>query len=346
MSPQRPDLTALDPDVRAYIEYLESALEEAQQEATTSRTSTGVAEPSESPTTRMVITLSQRGRIKRTPRHLYSRQRRGGMGVFDLDTDEDDPPALLTIADTQDRLLIFTDHNRFFTLHVSDLAEVPVRARGQSLSDWIPFQPGEKAAVVIPELGGTFLYLLSDRGWVRRVSGSQLIRLASGTQLEVRTGHRPVGACWGNGDRDLFIVTRTGQGIRFEEKLVPIQGGCLGIRLDAHDSALSLISVNDDIGVFMLGDDGKGTIRQMSGFRANKSPGAGGKTVMKADRVVGARNVGGDEDIFIISRLSKLIRFAAEEIPPKEGVVQGVNCISLRADEAVAFAVSDAGEPI
>jgi DNA gyrase/topoisomerase IV subunit A len=221
-----------------------------------------------------------------------------------------------------------------------------VRSRGQSLSDWIPFQPGEKVAVVIPELGGTFLYLLSDRGWVRRVGGSQVIRLAPGTQLEIRPGHKPVAACWGNGDRDLFIVTRTGQGIRFEEKLVPIQNGCLGIRLETNDTALALARVGDETGVFMLGDDGKGTIRQMSGFRANKSPGAGGKTVMKADRVVGARDVGDDEDIFIISRLSKLIRFAGDEIPPKEGVVQGVNCISLRADEAVALAVSDAGEPI
>jgi DNA gyrase subunit A len=336
----------LDPAVRAYLEYLESALEEAQADVTTSRVSTVSTEPSESPTTRMVITISQSGRIKRTPRHLYSRQRRGGMGVFDLDTDEDDPPALLTVADVQDRLLIFTDHNRFFPLRVSELAEAPVRARGQLLSEWIPLQPNEKAAVVIPELSSTYLYLLSDRGWVRRVGGSQVVRLAPGTQLEVRAGHRPVAACWGNGDRDLFVVTRTGQGIRFEEKLVPIQGGCLGIRLDANDSALALARVDDATGVFLLGDDGKGTIRQMSGFRANKSPGAGGKTVMKVDRMIDARSVGEDEDIFIISRLSKLIRFAAADVPPKEGVVQGVNCISLRADEAVAFVVSDAGEPI
>ncbi|MBX2998305.1 MAG: hypothetical protein KF893_07305 [Caldilineaceae bacterium] len=346
MPPQRPDLTTLDPEVRAYIEYLESALEAAQEDATTGRTSTGVPDPSESPTTRMVITISEHGRIKRTPRHLYSRQRRGGMGVFDLDTDEDDPPVHLIIADAQDRLLIFTDHNRFFSLRVSDLAEVPVRARGQSLTEWIALQADERVAVAIPELGGAFLYLLSDRGWVRRVGGSQVVRLAPGTQLEVRPGHRPVAACWGNGDRDLFIVTRTGQGIRFEEKLVPIQGGCLGIRLDTNDTALALTRVDEATGVFMLGDDGKGTIRQMSGFRANKSPGAGGKTVMKVDRMVDARSVGEDEDIFIISRLSKLIRFAADEVPPKEGVVQGVNCISLRADEAVAFAVSDAGEPI
>lgn len=343
MPPQRPDLAQLAPDVRAYIEYLENTLAEFEQEPASMRSTTASLEPSEAPTTRMVITMNSEHLVKRTPRHLYSRQRRGGMGVFDLDTDEEKPPAFLCVADVEERLLIFTNLSRFFSLRVADLAEVPVRARGQLLTEWIPLQANESVAAVIPERGDTYLYLLSDRGWVRRVSGTQLVRLAPGTSLEIRPGHRPVSVCWGNGDRDLLIVTRTGQGIRFEEKLVPIQGGCLGIRLDAGDSALAIASVDDDTGVFMLGDDGKGTIRQMSGFRANKAPGAGGKTVMKAERMVGACPATMEEDIFIISRLSKLIRFAAEEVPPKEGVVQGVNCIQLRADEAVAFAVSDAG---
>jgi DNA gyrase subunit A len=348
MPPQRPNLDQLDPDVRAYIEYLEESLEEAQQDATEGGMlrSTHVAEPSEAPTTWMVVTLSEKGLIKRTPRHLYSRQRRGGMGVFDIETEESDPPVLLAIPDAQDRLLIVTDRNRFFPLRVADIAETQIRARGEQLSKWLQLQPGEKPAVMIPDLGGAFLYLLSDRGWVRRVAGTQLARLAPGTVLEVRQGHKPVAACWGNGDRYLFIATQMGVGIRFEEKQVPIQGGCLGIRLDTNDEALGLETVTDENGVFLLGNDGKGTIRLMNGFRANKSPGSGGKTVMKAERLIGVQRVDEDEDVFIISRLSKLIRFSAAEVPPKEGVVQGVHCMSLRADEVMAFAVSDAGSPV
>jgi DNA gyrase subunit A len=344
MLPQRPNLEQLDPDVRAYIEYLEEALAEAEDGGTLR--STHAAEPSESPTTSQVVTVSQSGRIKRTPRHLYSRQRRGGMGIFDIETEESDPPTLLAIPDEQDRLLIVTDRSRVFPLRVADIAETQIRARGELLSKWFPLQPDEKPTVMIPELGGTYLYLLSDRGWVRRVSGTQLVRLAPGTVLEVRQGHKTVAACWGNGDRDLFIVTRNGQGIRFEEKQVPIQGGCLGIRLDTNDEALALETVAETNGVFMLSNDGKGTIRLMNGFRANKSPGSGGKTVMKVERLLGVQRVDDDEDIFIISRLSKMIRFSAADVPPKEGVVQGVHCMSLRADEAMAFAVSDAGSPV
>lgn len=342
MPPQRPDLSQLSEDVRAYIEYLEGALDDAQSEPSGGR-SAAMAEPSEAPTTQMVVTITGDGAIKRTPRHLYGRQRRGGMGVFDIESSEDDPPSLLTVGDVQDRLIFFTDRSRFFSLRISDIAESPVRARGEAIQRWLPLQPGEKIAIALPEQNAAYFYLLSDRGWVRRVVGTQLLRLGPGTVLEARPGHRLVSACWGTGDRDLVIVTKTGQGIRFEEKLVPIQGGCLGIRLDGGDEALAIANVNDESGIFVLGDDGKGTIRQMAGVRANKSPGTGGKTIMKADRVIDARTVVPGQDVFVISQLAKLIRFAADEVPPKEGVVQGVNCISLRADTVAAFAVSDAG---
>ena len=75
----------------------------------------------------------------------------------------------------------------------------------------------------------------------------------------------------------------------------------------------------------------------MSGFGANKAPGAGGKTAMKADVIVGAVPVTEQSDVFAISRLGKIIRFRSREVPAKEGVVQGVNCMSLRADECVAM---------
>jgi DNA gyrase subunit A len=78
----------------------------------------------------------------------------------------------------------------------------------------------------------------------------------------------------------------------------------------------------------------------MSGFRANKSPGAGGKIAIKTDHLVGAATITDADDVFVVSRLSKVIRFPATEVPPKEGVVQGVNCMSLRADETVALAVT------
>ena len=99
-------------------------------------------------------------------------------------------------------------------------------------------------------------------------------------------------------------------------------------------------------GVFLVGDDGKGTVRLMAGFRTNKSPGAGGKVAMKAERLLCAHTVAAGQDALIISALGKIIRFAADDIPAKVGVVQGVHCMSLRADSVTAATVTDAGAPI
>ena len=89
-----------------------------------------------------------------------------------------------------------------------------------------------------------------------------------------------------------------------------------------------------------MGGDGRGTVRLMDGFTPNKSPGGSGKIAFKGEKVIGAMAVTPESDAFIISRLGKIIRFKASEIPPKEGVVQGVNCMSLRGDECVAMVVT------
>ncbi|RLT43882.1 MAG: hypothetical protein DWI57_03775 [Chloroflexi bacterium] len=343
MTPNRPDLNTLPANVRAYIEFLEESLAEAENAAESGRSSSTSTEPSEAPTTAQVITISRDGLVKRTPRHLYSRQRRGGMGVFDLDSGEDDPPAFLLVTDVSERLLIWSDRNRYFSLAVADLPEGAVRDKGETISRWVTLQEDEHLAVVIPDGGGAHLQLLSDRGWVRKFSRTQLPHLKDGSLVEVRTGHRPVAACWSSGGDDLFVVSRTGQAIRFSERQVPISGGCLGIRLDPGDECLAVAAVQEESGVFLAGDDGKGTVRLMAGFRTNKSPGAGGKVAMKADRLLCAQTVAPGQDALIISALGKIIRFAVEDIPAKEGVVQGVNCMSLRADRAVAATVTDGG---
>lgn len=102
-------------------------------------------------------------------------------------------------------------------------------------------------------------------------------------------------------------------------------------------------SVLEESSVFLLSADGKGSLRQMAGFAANKAPGAGGKVALKTDHLVGAVTTADGDDLFVISKLGKIIRFQAVEVPAKEGVVQGVNCMALRADETTALAVGRMG---
>ncbi len=346
MAPERPDLSQASPAIRAYIEELEAELRRYRQPRQTHGYMTpppetrgeevespGVSEP---PTTLNLVTASALGAIKRSPRHLYLRQRRGGMGVFDLETRGDDTPALLAIADESQSLLIFTNWARVFRLPVSKLAESAVHARGESLSERLDFEPGETPVCLLPAQASGYVALVSQSGMVRCLRHHLFGEyLKPGTVLfNPHENGQLVTACWSPGDGDLLLVTRAGLAIRFSEKQIPPKGET-GIRLSADDQVAAITPVDEDSSVFILGADGKGALRLMKGFAPNKSPGGSGKLAMKAGKVAAALTVEPGDDVFILTRLGKLIRFHADEVAASEGVVQGVNCISLRADEVV-----------
>ncbi len=350
MTIERPDLSEVDPTVRAYIEALEAELETLRSKRRrSSRSSEEIIdvpmEPDEAPTTFNVLTFSANGLVKRTSRHLYSRQRRSGMGVFDIELSGDDVPSLLSVADESDVLLLITNKARAFRLPVSRLSQAPVRSKGQAVADLIALQPDERVVISTPYQDNGYLVIVTERGQLRRIRYHIFKEtMHAGLLLfEPRDIGGPTAAVWSEGNDDLFIATQEGKGIRFAENLVPSRG-CLGIRLSSGDKAIAVTQVTEELGVLLIGHDAKGIIRLMSGFNPNKAPGSGGKIALKTDKLVGALRVTDNDDIFAISKLSKIIRFQAAEVSSSEGTVQGVNCMTLRGDEAVAVVGSAKGE--
>jgi DNA gyrase subunit A len=145
--------------------------------------------------------------------------------------------------------------------------------------------------------------------------------------------------CWTNGDGELLVVSRYGIGIRFNEKLIPPNGDW-AIKLSGDDHVVGITPVYADSDVFLIGADGRGTLRSMTGFAPNKSMGGSGKQLFKSNKVAGMVTVNSNDDLFIISQLSKIIRFRADEVPVSEGVVQGVICMTLRGDEVASVTTS------
>ena len=150
MTPERPDLTNLPDAVKAYILELETELEKLRgnrvrlpaarqkprimDEDEAFNSISVLSEPAEPSTTINVITATASGVAKRTPRHHYIRQRRGGMGIFDLDTPDHDPAAIVAIADISQHLLLLTNHGRAYRLSVSAITETAIRARAANRS--------------------------------------------------------------------------------------------------------------------------------------------------------------------------------------------------------------------
>ena len=162
---QRPDLTGLAPDILAYIEMLEAEIESLRSEGDSEQRVDALLEPSEAPTSIHIITVSAGGVAKRTPRHLYLRQRRGGMGVFDLDTPENDPPAFVVMADVTASLILLTDQGRAFRLPVSEVTEREVRGRGLLIG------------IELKERVQPALVALLERGVLALPAGPNVLRL-------------------------------------------------------------------------------------------------------------------------------------------------------------------------
>ncbi|HWQ03912.1 MAG TPA: DNA gyrase C-terminal beta-propeller domain-containing protein [Longilinea sp.] len=341
---ERPDLQNIRTDVLAYIESLEARLAELEGKRNRSahlaeaEIRQEAALPEEAPTSESLITLSCNGKIKRTQRHQYSRQHRGGMGVFDLEIDLPDVPISLLACQESDNLLIFTDQARVFRWKANKLEADEIRSKGDNLSTHFQLEEGEKFAGVLPDRANGFVALASERGRIRilrhHVFGEHM---RPGTPMfRAEEFGRLASVCWTPGNADLLLITRRGMGIRFSEKIIN-PAGDVGIKLSEGDSLVSVLSVDDDSSVFIAAADGRGTIRKMAAFAPNKSTGGIGKIAMRSDQIAGAITVTPADDIFMVSKLVKIIRFPANEVPETEGVVQGVVCMQLRADDVTAL---------
>jgi DNA gyrase subunit A len=343
---QRPDLSNVEAEVKAYIEHLEERLRTSDigKKSRPAAENQHVDRIPDTPllvepaTTINIITVSKEGIAKRTQRHHYTPQHRSGMGVFDLEVPEPDYPTILASIDENHNLIVFTNQARVFRTSLNKVFAAPLRSRGQPLLDRFQLEAGEQVAALLPERAQGYVALVSASGRVRTLRHHLFgEHMRPGTAMYSFRDYGPLASvCWTTGDSDLFIMTKSGMAIRFNEKVVPPQGEN-GIRLAGDDQVVAITSVYDDSGVFMIGADGKGTTRLMSGFAPNKSAGGSGKLAMRNDNLVSATAVNPNDSIFLITRLGKMIRFRADEVPPTEGVIQGVHCITMRSDEVTAL---------
>lgn len=295
----------------------------------------------------LVITLTSRGLAKCTPLNDYSTQRRGGIGVFDIQTAREDAVTHLLVAHSRASLLLLSNRGRAFHLPVEALPLTEVRGRGASLPERLLFSEGEQitAVLALDEADPrTTVLIASESGWLRAIHRHYVgPRLQPGTLLsDPRRGGAPAALTLSHGTDDVLLVLRSGLGYRFPARLAGHEG-VRGIQTRPHDRVAAVVSVaSDDDEVLLVTADGQGTRRQMSGFAANKSAGGQGKVIIKSEAVAAAVTVAAAAEALCISGLAKIIRFAVEEVPAKSGNVQGVAVLDTRGDAVTAAAAISA----
>ena len=277
----------------------------------------------------VVITLSQRGYIKRIPLATYKLQHRGGKGVRGQTTREDDALQDILVADTHDLLLFFTNRGRVYHLKSFSIpADVSRTTRGTPVINLMRMGPGERisAMVSVNDLRNDgVLVLATDRGEVKGMEVANLanIRSAGLIAMDLEPGDELVSVRLGTGQEDVMMVTQKGQGVRFRMAELRSRsraaGGVRGIRLSPDDKLVAMEVVKNDDILLVVTRQGFGKLVQVSRFRRQARGGMGiraFKANSKTGVVAGARVVheNRDDEVMLVSEQCQVFRTSLHEI--------------------------------
>ncbi len=307
------------------------------------------------PNEEIVVTLTEKGYIKRLPTSTYRAQRRGGKGKMGMVTHEDDTVRHLLVAHTHDGLLFFTDRGRVFHLTAHELPDVGRQAKGDHLRNLIAIDQSEMvtAVVSVPKFEARdFLVMATKRGEVKKTSLDEfaVVRRMGLIAMDLEEGDQLIGAKRTEAKDQVMLVTARGQSIRFEvqdlRSASRTSGGVRGIRLDEGDSVVTLESVRDDAELLVVSQHGYGKRTPLAEYPVQGRGGGGVRTIRLTEKtgpIAAARVIdSADNDLMIISTGGTVIRQYVQNIAQAGRPTQGVRLMNLaHGDEVVAIATTN-----
>jgi len=321
----------------------------------------GVIEFSEEdlvPHQRVVVTLSNRGFVKRVLSQVYRVQHRGGRGIIGMVTREKDAVRLLVVADTHDKLYFFTNRGKVFCLLCYEIpADSSRTAKGTAVVNLFPVTEGERvtAMVAVSDFKrGDYLLMATCKGEVKKTAVEKFTQVRSSglIAMDLAGGDELVSAHLANDQDDIVLVTKTGQSIRFAVSELRASsrtsGGVRGIRLAPGDQVVSMDVTHPDSFLLVVTTNGFGKLTPIDDYPGQHRAGGGVRTFRvteKTGEVVGAKLVSKSQQLVIISADGIITRTLVKEKDPRQGITvqgrttQGVRLMRLGdGDTVVAIA--------
>lgn len=301
-----------------------------------------------------VLVYTKGGYIKRTDPEEFRTQKRGGVGVVDLDTKEEDFVSISLTASTHADMLFFTDKGKAYQIKMYELPEGKRATRGKSIMNFLQLTEGEKVTSILEvdkdkDYSALSIMMVTKNGVAKkcaaesfkdvRRSGIIAIRLEDGDELVTTI-------LTGEGD-SVILTSQDGQSIRFAESDVREMGrtaaGVAGMKLDKGDiivSAQVIDASNKKAKLLILTANGYGKMTEITEYKVQKRAGSGIKTVKVTDKtgkLVVARIVSDEtEEILAISKASQVIKTELKTIPVLGRDTQGVRVMKLREGDSIA----------
>lgn len=297
----------------------------------------------------VVVTMTNSGYIKRIQLDEYRLQKRGGKGLKGAETREEDFVSRVFSASTKTTLLVFSDRGKLYWLKVHRLPQGSRISKGKAINNVVNLASGEMVKAILPIekfVETNYVVMLTDKGIIKKTSLDEFSRprpsgiIALTTDLEDNVNDAKV-SC---GTNDIFIVTREGMSIRFDESDVRSMGrnarGVKGITLGKDDKIVGMEIVTKDSKekILIITANGFGKRTLMEEYRIQGRGGVGiitQKTTDRVGEVVAARIVEDNTQILVTTNNGQAIRVRCSEISTLGRNTQGVKIINLKENEYV-----------
>ncbi|MFA5744784.1 MAG: DNA gyrase subunit A, partial [Candidatus Paceibacterota bacterium] len=307
-----------------------------------------------------MLLLTQGGYVKRTNPNEYKSQKRGGVGVVDIATKEEDIVTHFLVTNAHSDLLFFTDFGKAYQLKMYEIPEGRRATKGKSIMNFLALAGDEKVTSILPVPKGAALDALSivfvtEEGVVKRVAARSFsdVRRSGIIAINLKKGDKLVSAHHASEGDTVSIVTAKGQSIRFDAEEVRemgrTAGGVRGMSVRKGDRVVSAEVVSAtarDASLLVIMSKGYGKRTKISEYKVQGRGGSGIKTAEvtpKTGEIIGARIIVGDlndEEIVVVSKKGQVIRTGASEISLLSRATQGVRIMKMREGDSIASLVA------
>jgi len=295
----------------------------------------------------MVVTISHRSYIKRTPLNIYRSQRRGGKGRMGMFTRENDFVSQLYVATMHSYFLVFTNTGRVFWIKVHEIPPGSPTAQGKAIVNLLKLAPEDKLGTILPIkefVEGTSLVMATRHGIIKKTELMNFSRPRKGGIIAVNLdeGDELVGVGLAEPEQDIFLGTRQGKVIRFLSSEVRDMGraarGVKGIDVSAKDTVVNMEVVHPEDIILTVTERGFGKRTRADAYPRHHRGGQGVKGLhitTKNGPVLDLLQLGVDDEIMLVTDRGKIIRMAAQSIPIVGRVTQGVKLMDAEPEEKV-----------
>ena len=345
--------------VREDLEELQKEYGDARRTIISPDAEGDLAEEDLVPEEEVLVSLTQRGYIKRVLAETYSRQKRGGRGVEGAGTREEDLVEHLLLANTLDGLLFFTDRGKVYHERAYQVPDVGRRARGLPLVNLIALERGESVTAVIAvhdfEQQG-YLVMATRYGKIKRTSLEEFasVRPSGLIAIMLEDGDELRWVKPTTGKQQVVIVTERGQAIRFEESDIRpmgrVAGGVMAVRLEGKDRVAAMDVVRPKANLLVVTENGFGKRTDLAEYPVQSRHGKGVVTIDtkrldEVGRIADAKVVDLKDEVTLITSKGMVLRTQVASISMLGRATRGVRVMRLKSGDSVAsLAVIEGGD--